>query len=166
VVPATCLPCAPFGKEEISRPVVPAQLITEARTRVNRKTLPEDTQKCMVTCSALKEDTFPIRHVPDSGRDCACPTAGRVWGRALRATGVPAAIDSYSIQASGPSPKSVILITDLCSSPRDYLGNRQLGEDMVEHNQILIGAIRKLALAFEDFALAARDHLVGHRCPN
>src|ERR1700745_722024 len=27
----------PFGKEEISRPVVAAQLITEARTRVNRR---------------------------------------------------------------------------------------------------------------------------------
>src|ERR1700756_4435180 len=49
----------PFGKGKISRPVVAAQLITEARTRVNRKTLPEDTQKCMVTCSPAQREHFP-----------------------------------------------------------------------------------------------------------
>jgi len=51
----------------------------------------------------------------------------------------------------------VILITDLCSSPRDYLGNRQLGEDMVEHNQILIGAIRKLALPGEQVRFSVEE---------
>ena len=51
----------------------------------------------------------------------------------------------------------MILITDPCSSPRDYLGNRQLGEDMVEHNQILIGAIRKLALAGEQGGFSVEE---------
>ena len=157
MVPATCLPCAPFGKEEISRPVVPAQLITEARTRVNRKTLPEDTQKCMVTCFAAQRGHFPHSTRTPLRAGLRVSHGGRVWGRAFRATGVPAAINSYSIQACGPSPKSVILITDLCSSPRDYLGNQQLGEDMVEHNQILIGAIRKLALAGEQAGFSVEE---------
>ena len=31
----------------------------------------------------IKENTFPFRHVPDTERDCACPTGGRVYGQAL-----------------------------------------------------------------------------------
>ena len=64
-------------------------------------------------------ERFPIRHIPDTGRDCACSTGGRVCGQAIslavihpreepdaltsarpglcgghRATGVPTAINN------------------------------------------------------------------------
>jgi hypothetical protein len=67
-------------------------------------------------------ERFPIRHVPDTERDCACPTGGRVCGQAIslavlhpreepdalksarpglcgghRATGVPTAINSKGV---------------------------------------------------------------------
>jgi hypothetical protein len=32
----------------------------------------------------IKENTVSSRHVPDSARDCACPTGGRVCGQATR----------------------------------------------------------------------------------
>ena len=32
----------------------------------------------------IKENTCPILHVPDTERDCACPTGGRVCGQAVR----------------------------------------------------------------------------------
>ena len=73
-------------------------------------------------------ERFPIRHVPDTERDCACPTGGRVCGQALSlavihpreepdalksarpglcgghwATGVPTAINNV-VDMAGQSP--------------------------------------------------------------
>ena len=77
--------------------------------------------------AAAQGEHVPIRHVPDSARDCACPTGGQVCGQAIslaaihlreepdalrsarpglcgghRATGVPTAINSWGLHSCRP----------------------------------------------------------------
>jgi hypothetical protein len=56
----------------------------------------------------LRESTFPIRHVPDSERDCACPTSGRVCGQPIRLAAIHLREEPDALISARPGPSGVV----------------------------------------------------------
>jgi hypothetical protein len=54
--------------------------------------------------AAAQGEHFPIRHVPDSARDCACPTGGRVCGQATGLAAIHLREEPDALMSARPGP--------------------------------------------------------------
>ena len=49
-------------------------------------------------------ERFPIRHVPDTARDCACSTGGRVYGQAISLAVLHPREEPDALMSARPGP--------------------------------------------------------------
>jgi hypothetical protein len=54
--------------------------------------------------AAAQGEHFPIRHVPDSERDCACPMGGRVCGQATGLAAIHLREEPDALMSARPGP--------------------------------------------------------------
>jgi hypothetical protein len=61
---------------------------------------------CHIT--AAQREHFPIRHVPDSARGCACPTGGRVCGQAFNLPAIHLREEPDALMSASPGLCGVV----------------------------------------------------------